>query len=85
MRTIIGRWGRLLTLAAAVLVAVLLQLLFVDAAHVNHTIWAAEVPLIWAALGFAATVAAAALVFAATRLGLHRDRNPYDDGGDADG
>lgn len=85
MRAVIGRWGRLLTFAAAMVVAVLLQVLLVDVHHVDPTIWGASVPLFWAALGFAGVIFTAGLAHMAVRYGLHRDHDPYDDGGDADG
>ena len=85
MRAFISPWGKLIAFAAAVLVAVQQQQLLVDTGHIDPIIWGAEVPLIWAVLGFAATVVTAALAHAAVRYGLHREHDPYDDGGDAGG
>ena len=85
MSAIKSRWRRLLAFVVPVLVAVLLQVLFVDPSHVDPTIWGASIPLAWAALGFAGVLSSAALAHAFVRFGFHREHDPYDDGGDADG
>ena len=63
------------------MIAGLLDVLLVDRGHVEATVWGASLPLIWALLGLVGVAATAGLAWAAARVGLLREHDPYDEGG----